>query len=326
MSIKCPRGESFENGRWFSAPMAAGGGTSLVGVAEDKPTSIWGKIGSFFTDISEGFIQSLDDMFTLDSRGLPVLKGEVIDEMSNAILGGLLGTPSGGSGIKALKLLVSELRSGKTIDDLGILFKKWGAVNKGSLIQRIEGVIDDLTKLDRVKGSWKNPRQDRFYKPRGRFSWELGGAVVSDMSKGNILIATGSRGYSDYNTIYKSLKSLVDSGQRPRYIVHGGAAGADSLVELAAKSLGIPTKVYSITAGQWQTLGKVAGLERNSQMLWDSVLSVGIKNVKSISFFDGKISPGTADMTEKLILSGVDGVVKGLTPKQYVEWTNTWVK
>jgi len=47
-------------------------------------------------------------------------------------------------------------------------------------------------------------------------------------------------------------------------LIHGAASGADTLSEAWALKLGISTRAYPAA---WQRLGRIAGFERNKQML-----------------------------------------------------------
>lgn len=54
---------------------------------------------------------------------------------------------------------------------------------------------------------------------------------------------------------------------RPTLIVHGAARGADALAELWAQARGVETRPCPVTREQWFTLGRAAGLMRNTFML-----------------------------------------------------------
>ena len=292
--------------------------------------SIWEQISDFFGKVGEGFINNLNDGFLIGADGIPYMDktSPYWDDLSNAMIGGLMGTPSGGSGINSLKSLVSSLKDGIIVgQELLSLIKKWNVNDIKGLIGVIDGAISGLGKVEKVKGKWTSPLKDSLYKKVGRFKSSWGGAPISanGLTNGKVLIITGSRDYMNKEKIRSVLEGMIKSGSTPSYVVHGGARGADNLVEQVCKDLKIPTKVYAISDAQWTSIGKVAGHERNSQMLWDTVKDVGKDRMTSVSFFDGIVTPGTADMTKKLILAGVDGVTVGVTPTQFTKWTNTWV-
>jgi hypothetical protein len=97
-----------------------------------------------------------------------------------------------------------------------------------------------------------------------------------------VIVTTGSRGWSDINKITEVLSALLKE-EGPLVIIHGGAIGADSLVEEVAHRLGIVTRVIR---PDWKKYGKRAGLVRNDLML-------DFEPNKLIAFWDGH-SHGTA--------------------------------
>ena len=74
------------------------------------------------------------------------------------------------------------------------------------------------------------------------------------------IICTGGRDYNDPHTVYYALKDLPEDTE----IVHGGAEGADELVDQVAKGFGYT--VHRVEA-DWRTYGKLAGPMRNRKMI-----------------------------------------------------------
>lgn len=107
------------------------------------------------------------------------------------------------------------------------------------------------------------------------------------------VLVTGSRKYEDYDRILEDIKledKIARSLDRTILVVHGGAAGADSLAESACLNLGIHTAKVK---ARWEVLSKTAGPVRNKVMAemfeYDTVLaypledSVGTKHMMSIA-------------------------------------------
>jgi len=142
---------------------------------------------------------------------------------------------------------------------------------------------------------------------------------------GAVMMVTGSRGFdsdANYAKVLDLLENWVGYHQIGgiAYVVHGGAKGADSLVERACKQLGIPTKIYAVSSDQWS--GNInAGKERNSSMLWDNYNRI----TSATAFFNGEITPGTGDTVKKLILSGKGGNIVGVSSPKVEKWAGQWV-
>jgi len=77
------------------------------------------------------------------------------------------------------------------------------------------------------------------------------------------VLVTGSRSWTDYDTIEAALGSIIAATDSRIVVVHGGARGADSLAEQAARNLGLDTEVHP---PNW-TLGRGAGYIRNAEMV-----------------------------------------------------------
>lgn len=75
------------------------------------------------------------------------------------------------------------------------------------------------------------------------------------------IIVTGGRDFDDYDRVFKALLPYVD---RCPTIVHGDAAGADTLAKSAARALGLPVEPHP---ANWKELGSIAGGVRNQQMI-----------------------------------------------------------
>lgn len=78
------------------------------------------------------------------------------------------------------------------------------------------------------------------------------------------LIACGSRDWTNYEEIERTLLSFIHQFGKPAALIHGAARGADTLAGQAAQRLGIPVEEYP---ADWRGNGKGAGPIRNRQML-----------------------------------------------------------
>src|SRR5579859_6662892 len=86
----------------------------------------------------------------------------------------------------------------------------------------------------------------------------------------------------------------VLSGLPITHLIHGGAAGADTLAGKWAKEAGIPCDVFP---AEWDKYGRAAGHIRNSHMLERG------KPDLVVAFPGG---PGTADMVRRATSGGVN--------------------
>lgn len=110
--------------------------------------------------------------------------------------------------------------------------------------------------------------------------------------KYNIIIA-GSRDFTDYNIVKRSLKNFLVSKQtsdKPT-IICGMARGADMLGYRLAKEFKLPLKEFP---ADWERFGKSAGYIRNEQM---AKYAQEQGNGVLFAFWDGK-SKGTKWMIE----------------------------
>lgn len=84
------------------------------------------------------------------------------------------------------------------------------------------------------------------------------------------ILVTGSREFDDYATVCTELglvmrHLIAAEGPYPAVtVVHGGARGADSLAERAARSFGMKTERHP---ADWNADGKGAGFKRNAAMV-----------------------------------------------------------
>lgn len=77
------------------------------------------------------------------------------------------------------------------------------------------------------------------------------------------ILCTGGREYWDPHTIHYALKDLPEGTE----IVHGGAEGADALVDQVAKGLGYTVYSVPVQKAEWRTYGPAAGPMRNRRMI-----------------------------------------------------------
>lgn len=78
------------------------------------------------------------------------------------------------------------------------------------------------------------------------------------------VIFCGSRDWRDYGIIQRTVRKVGALGGSGLLIIHGGARGADSMTEQAAKEMGIPVQAE---LADWVGKGRSAGPERNRRML-----------------------------------------------------------
>lgn len=93
------------------------------------------------------------------------------------------------------------------------------------------------------------------------------------------VVVTGSRRWKDREKIFQRLSDLSPETT----ITHGGARGADLLVDSVARGMGHHVQVY---LAEWKKFGISAGFLRNIKML-------ETKPDLVLAFWDGA-SPGTA--------------------------------
>lgn len=80
---------------------------------------------------------------------------------------------------------------------------------------------------------------------------------------GFVVLVSGSREFENRPLMFSVLSGLLC--EHPSLsVIHGGAAGADSLAGSVCADLGIPVRVFS---PDWSRFGRRAGLVRNQQMI-----------------------------------------------------------
>lgn len=106
------------------------------------------------------------------------------------------------------------------------------------------------------------------------------------------LIVAGGRDFTDVDRIVQEVYGLMVNELKDFEIVvvQGGARGADTSAELAAKRLGLKWMCFP---ADWDKHGKAAGPIRNRQM---ADVAHGL-----LAFWDGE-SKGTADMIKVMRL------------------------
>ena len=80
-----------------------------------------------------------------------------------------------------------------------------------------------------------------------------------------ILVATGGRWYNNRTFAWEFLDEY-----QPTMVIHGGADGADSLVDEWARSKSIPRVIFGVEDGGlngWNNVGRRAGPWRNERMI-----------------------------------------------------------
>lgn len=111
------------------------------------------------------------------------------------------------------------------------------------------------------------------------------------------LLATGGRTYTDLSAVRRRLAQLAPDEW---IVIHGGATGADAMIELACRDLGLRTWVFP---ARWSAYGPGAGPIRNAEML-----AVGRPDAW-VAFPGGR---GTADMVRRCAFGGVPALAEVL--------------
>lgn len=102
---------------------------------------------------------------------------------------------------------------------------------------------------------------------------------------GNKVAVVGSRSFTDYSLLVRTLSSF-HSSKGISLIVSGGAAGADSMAERFAKENNIQTSIHK---PDWKKYGRAAGFIRNKDIIAECDVC--------FAFWDGS-SRGTANDIE----------------------------
>jgi len=98
------------------------------------------------------------------------------------------------------------------------------------------------------------------------------------------LAIVGGRDYTDYENFKKIVKEYCDEiGQLPNFIVSGGAKGVDTMAEQFAKENNIQTIIFK---PDWKTLGRKAGIMRNTDIIEASTHVLALPTSKSIGTYD----------------------------------------
>lgn len=118
-------------------------------------------------------------------------------------------------------------------------------------------------------------------------------AVAAAAAGGNRVLICGSRRYRNAAAIARYIKGLPSG----TVVIHGGAPGADSLVDLYARQNGLRVAAYP---AEWDRYGKGAGQVRNRQMLDEG------QPTEVVAFVaDPTNSPGTANMVLQSLARGL---------------------
>ena len=117
---------------------------------------------------------------------------------------------------------------------------------------------------------------------------KIKGADIDYLTRleGGRWLICGGRHFTDWEEMGTALDGLVHHFGKPDTVIHGGAAGADTLAGMWAVARGIRTEVFE---ADW-SLGKAAGMIRNQEMIDHG------KPTIVIGFEGGK---GTSDMMER---------------------------
>lgn len=118
--------------------------------------------------------------------------------------------------------------------------------------------------------------------------------TASDDPRSLRVLVCGSRSWTDFDTIYYRLSSLVRD-YPDVVIVEGGAKGADTIARQVAEDFQVDTEEY---LPDWEKYKKQAGFKRNIQML-------ETKPDLVLAFWDGK-SKGTRHIITEAKERGIE--------------------
>lgn len=108
-----------------------------------------------------------------------------------------------------------------------------------------------------------------------------------------VILCTGSRDFKNYNMVIDVLLQYDPSSTT---LIHGGAKGLDTIVDIVGKLLGFTVRRYD---ADWSKGDKREGKWRNSQMLHEE------KPDKVIGWRSKLNSKGTNDMLMKAGHAGI---------------------
>lgn len=127
-----------------------------------------------------------------------------------------------------------------------------------------------------------------------------------------VRIGCGARDWDDIDYIWKTFSELSDP--KKDVLIHGGAPGADCILEMCAFAMGYTSNRVIRVDAKWEEQGRAAGPIRNSKML--SILleltegHPGRREVVAYHpFLDN--SRGTRDMVDKARKKGVEVILLG---------------
>jgi hypothetical protein len=105
---------------------------------------------------------------------------------------------------------------------------------------------------------------------------------------------SGGRDYDDAEWVAEVMQLLVWIYGDKLRVIHGAARGADTLVDQAAKALGVPVKSFPVTDEDWRNQGKAAGHIRNAAMAAYAEMCRAKGHTTQLLAFDG--GAGTSGM------------------------------
>lgn len=109
------------------------------------------------------------------------------------------------------------------------------------------------------------------------------------------VLVTGSRHARDQQFVSIHM-SRLHAEHGFTVVIHGAAAGVDTLADNWAEANGIATEPYEVTQEEWDRIGRPAGPIRNKRMLVEG------KPDLVVAFPGG---PGTANMTKQAEEAGL---------------------
>lgn len=80
------------------------------------------------------------------------------------------------------------------------------------------------------------------------------------------VVFTGGREFDDAEWVNQTMQILVWFYGDSLRVIHGAARGADTLVDRAAKALGVPVKAFPLSNDDWRKAPRAAGHIRNALM------------------------------------------------------------